>query len=201
MTGHCDDTLYLLYRFARYRAHVVAGQCKRLLRSVASGLIQPASNEADVRVEIGPVRPDELPLIHSSWKHSALDAPQNDQHKVSGTVGAYFTKYNRDVRAILATDPLILVAREATDPSFAYGWICAGVYGDELAIFYVYTKYKFRRLEIARTLKDAVLERAADDLVPVYCAKSVHDRMFERWGFEYRELHDVIGTSEERRAG
>lgn len=170
----------------------MTGQLRALLCIVALW-VSHTSNEESVRVEISEALPTEVAFILSSWKHSALDAPQNSPYKGSGMVRSLFTKYNADVRDVFDTKPLLLVAREQTDPSFLYGWICAGVYGDELAIIYMYTKYKFRRLEIASSLKDAVLDRAPDDLAPVYCHRSVHDRMFERWGFEFQPLHDVIG--------
>jgi hypothetical protein len=194
------DDAYLLYRLARYRAHLVAGQCRQLFRIVASGLFKPASKADTVNIEISAAQPNELGLVYSSWKMSALDAPHNDPLKSTGMVGQHFTRYNRDVQRVMQTQPLILVAREQSDPSFAYGWICAGLYDGDLAILYVYTKYKFRRLGIARDLRDAVLSRSPDNVRPVYCAKSAHDEVFEDWGFTFRELDDVLGTSE-RRAG
>jgi hypothetical protein len=179
----------------------VTGHLFALLCILASGLIQPASNEATVQVEIGRATAQENGFVANSWKMSALDAPQNDTLKSTGMVGKHFTRYNEQVRRVMATEPLILVARERADPSFAYGWICAGVYGDELALIYVYTKYKFRRLGIARDLKDAVLSLAPDDVRPVYCSKSSHDEVFEDWGFTFRDVDDVIGNVSERRVG
>lgn len=154
-----------------------------------------ASKEEPVRIEIGRALPSEMGLVFNSWKQSALDAPHNDPVKASGMIGEFFTRYNRIVQHALDTQPLVLVAREATDPDFAYGWMAAGVYGGELAILYCYTKYKFRRLGIARDLKDQIVELAPDNARPVYCARSAHDHIFEGWGFQFRELEDVIGKA------
>lgn len=154
-----------------------------------------------MQLDIGKAHDSEMNFVRSSWKQSALDAPHNDPYKSTGMVGAHFTRYNRDVQRAIDSNPLVLVAREPTDPRFIYGWLAVGLYGNELAILYAYTKYKFRRLGIMRELRDRVLDLAPEDAQLVYCARSVRDPVFERWGFDYRSLNDVLGvTSDEQGA-
>lgn len=183
----------------------MTGQPLALLFIVALTAIWP-SKEATVEAKrpriplvIDEAHEGDLKFVWSSWKHSAADAPKNHKLVQAGRVGEHFTRYNERVERVMDSPALILVAREPTDPQFIYGWIAAHVTPD-VALLYQYTKGKYRRLGVARSLKDAVLREAPESARRFYCDSTIHDAMFESWGFTFRHVDDVLGRKTRRRA-
>jgi hypothetical protein len=177
MTGHALALLCILTRWASH-----------------------TSNEDAVLLDISPMTASERAYVANSWKMSALDAPLNAPLKETGMVGKHFDRYNAEVQRVLDSGATVLVAREATDPSFIYGWMAVGLVGGQLALYYCNTKFHYRRVGVCRALRDRVLDLVPQDepLEYVYTARSVRDPVFERWGFEYRDLDDVLISDEQR---
>lgn len=146
-----------------------------------------------MRLSIGPARPDETAFIAASWKQSAADTPINAALIDAGGKGDFFRRYNADVQLVLESEPLLLVARDADDPSFAYGWLAAKQTPERFALAYVYTKHHFRRMGVMRELLSRALADAPDGAQLVHCERSRFDRVFQRWGFEYAPLRAVLG--------
>lgn len=156
--------------------------------------------QAKIPLYIGEAREGDERLVWSSWKMSALDNPKN--HALyADRPGEHFTKYNRLVHEVMAQDGAhVLMAREPTDPTFLYGWIAFVTRSSTFALTYAYTKYKFRRLNIASALKDAALCYATEGADRIYCADTDHNATFERWGFAYRPIDELLAPKRRRTA-
>jgi GNAT superfamily N-acetyltransferase len=122
-----------------------------------------------VRIDIGPARPDELGFVLATWKDSAIDAPHNGPVIADRGVGYVYGRLNVEVDTALSEGALVLVAREATDPTFIYGWIAGRIQDDLVALYYLYTRHKFRRQGVARALRDEALRYVPDDARLVQC--------------------------------
>lgn len=190
------------------------GQRALLLAMLVLGALVHLSKEehvqqAKIPLLISEAHEGDLPFAFSAWKNSSLDAPKNREKRDSGRVGEHFTQYNRDVHRIMATPAAkLLIAREPSDPDFIYGWIAFATYYDPtltlprvrraradrsnaVAILYTYCKSKFRRMGVARELKDAALQLAPEHAQRFFCESTVHDGVFERWGFVFKPFEDV----------
>lgn len=108
--------------------------------------------------------------------------------------------YDDVIEDVLATDPVVLVARNRDEPSFLYGFLIALLAGNTLALHYTYTKRRYRRCGAMSALLSRVLELVPDGAGLVYCTRSSRDEVFERFGFEFCDLRDVLVQAARRSA-
>jgi len=168
-----------------------------------------------IALDIGPAREDEMSRIQADWKDSSVSAvvePLREKlrellpddrwiadEKVFGKLchTLYERKMNPEVDAVLATRPMLLVAREPSDPSFLYGWIACGHVQDKLAVYFAYTKRRYRELGVMTALLLRVLELVPDAEL-VYCAHGPRDSFFQKMGFVHVPLKEVVDLSVRR---
>lgn len=97
-------------------------------------------------------KPEDLPLIYSSWLKSYRDS--DFARSMTDTV--YF-KGHRQVLEGLVARCMNFVACDAEDPDHIYGWICASKNADgSVTLHYVYVKHAFRGMGIGKRLFELV---------------------------------------------
>jgi ribosomal protein S18 acetylase RimI-like enzyme len=102
---------------------------------------------------IRPIWREDVPFIGSSWLHSMSESkPQ--RRRAMPIVGM-----------LINASQVRLVACDRNDPSHIFGWIVAGLAGDdEPVIAYCYVKFLYRRMGIATKLVSAALRKMDSDL-------------------------------------
>ena len=95
--------------------------------------------------------PDDLNVIRSSWVKSARKAPAH----VAVPGDRYFASYPAIVEALLRRARVAIACNpEAEQQVFA--WVCYEPWPAGLVLHYVYAKFHFRRLGVARALLAAI---------------------------------------------
>lgn len=107
------------------------------------------------RFEISDIRSDELNFVANSMKASE----RNGTYRETPTHQAY-SLLNPKFNQILANSA-VLVARTGNR---IMGFVVYEVQGDELVLWYTYTRSEYRRQGVARALLQAMLDESPADL-------------------------------------
>lgn len=130
---------------------------------------------------ICPAARNEIPFCAKAWKESLRHGPAGAHQDRK----AYYDRVNPLVNDLLERSRL-LVARDAEDPSFLYGFLA---YEADSIVFtghFVYTKYAFRRQGVANSLLARALEINPKCSELVYTTPPTRfDSMVEGIGFQH----------------
>jgi GNAT superfamily N-acetyltransferase len=107
------------------------------------------------------VTPQDMPFIYNSWLKSYTE--NNKDFKRMGQ-GVYFSNYKKVLSRIL-DDALIVIACNPDDKEQVYGYVVAEEHAN--VCHYIYVKYTFRKLGIARRLLKNIHPELSE--VPLAC--------------------------------
>lgn len=130
-----------------------------------------------------PVR-DDMPFIYSSW----LKSYSKHEDSVRMRKSTYFRYYKKVLDAILMSNK-ILIACNPDDAGQVYGYI---VYNEDAhkelgvtVLHYVYVKYTFRKLGIARYLLNQIEDNLGTGLIVCTFSNRVFDRTHKKYNLTY----------------
>jgi hypothetical protein len=128
------------------------------------------------------MRDSEQGFVFSGWKSSFRHAPQN----AALPKGTYFDRQNRDVDQIMdRPGTKVLVAQDAEDPSFLYGFIVYETTPSTFCGHFIYVRHGFRRVHIAKKLLSAALPDDWEDLDRAFTHRTRFDDKVESLGFQF----------------
>jgi len=138
-------------------------------------------------LDIGPMKGSEVGFVLSAWKKSLRSSPANANLPSK----VFFERANTEVDEIL-NGATVLVARDAENPTFAYGSIVFETRGDDVCVHWVSVRSGFRRQGIARRLLAAALRGTVDGGLQIHTAKTRFDGVAERYGFTHMNCYRAM---------
>jgi GNAT superfamily N-acetyltransferase len=146
-------------------------------------------SRAILDVDVSLMRPGDFDYVASCWKRSQADAPQY----AAIPSPKRFAQLTEHFDALLARPTVaVFVARDPGHPDTLFGFACLEHRGPVLALHYAYTRRSHRKLGVCTELLRSALQGASDADELVYTAGSRFDHVWERWGFQRRDLNDWL---------
>jgi GNAT superfamily N-acetyltransferase len=122
--------------------------------SVARGAITPeVAAEARASIRLRKAKAGDVGLITSSWLKSLRDS--TTYHGVDNRT--YYDEHHKILAKLLARSAVIVAVLD-NDPDHIVAWACYEVYANSVVLHFVYTKYAFRKMGVARMIVEKVLE-------------------------------------------
>lgn len=115
---------------------------------------------------------DDQNFIYSSW----LKSYRNTEGPNRMSNETYYNNYKKLVKDLINKHSVLLVVNPE-DTTQVYGYICYSMYQNIPVVHYIYVKYTYRKLELAKYLVSSIIPKIKQKPILVTFANRVFDKL------------------------